>query len=425
MQTTQAAPDTPAIAGGKPAKTTPYAKQKRYGDAELNELREAIEQGTLFYAQGKKTFQLEKDYAAYCGATHTVACSSGTAAIHSACIAAGISPGDEVIVAPITDLGTVLPVMWQGATPVFADLDPRTYNMSPQSIQLRITERTKAIIAVHLAGNACDLKAIQEICNRHKLVLIEDCAQAFGCKYDGKSIGTIGEVGCFSLNEFKHISCGDGGLVITNDDATAKKLRLATDKGYDRSPGVAMRDPTFLANNYRITELQSAVAIAQLKKLDSIVQRRHLWCTRLTERIENLPGVLVPKITEGCNPSWWFYMMRVDVNKLGAHADDFAQALKAEGVPAAAHYIKRCVGDYPLFADHMAFTRASNRHSFSSYDYRANKCPVAQEILDTCVIVSVNEGYNDHDLDETVAAFERVVKWLGNHPSSHPSQERA
>jgi dTDP-4-amino-4,6-dideoxygalactose transaminase len=410
--TVAASIDKPAIAGGTPIKSTPYRREKRYGDEELNQLREALQQQTLFYAQGKKTFELERWFAEKIGVKHAVACSSATAAIHAALMALGISPGDEVIVPPITDMGSVLPILWQGAVPVFADLDPQTYNVTVDSIAKCITDRTRAIIAVHLAGNSCDLDSLVKLSRERKIPLIEDCAQAHGCTYRRKPVGSFGAIGCFSLNEFKHISCGDGGVVVTNGDELATRLRLATDKAYDRSPGLAVRDPRFLANNYRMTELQAAVAIAQLQKLDSIVARRRNWCDRLTSQLRDLPGVLLPKITDGCEPSWWFYMLRVEPKQLGADATQFAAALKAEDLPAAAHYITRCVYEYPLFTQHSAFDHGS--HPFTARKYAHGDCPVAEQILDTCVILSINEGYSDQDLDETVRAFQRVVNWFAH-----------
>src|SRR3954447_26581666 len=166
---TAAVSDKPAIDGGKPIKSTPYGKAARYGDEELKELHEAIAQGTLFYAAGKKVKALESAFAAKHGAKHAIACSSGTAAIHSATMAVGISPDDEVIVPAITDMGTILPVMWQGAVPVFADLDPNTYNLDPAAVEKTITSKTRAIIAVHLAGNPCDLAAMKKIADEHKI----------------------------------------------------------------------------------------------------------------------------------------------------------------------------------------------------------------------------------------------------------------
>jgi perosamine synthetase len=241
------------------------------------------------------------------------------------------------------------------------------------------------------------------------LILIEDCAQAHGCKYSGKAVGNFSDYGCYSFNEFKHISCGDGGVVITNDEKIATKLRLATDKGYSRIPG-AQRSPQFLANNYRMTELQGAVAIAQLKKLPGIVQRRQKWCGGLRERLKSLPGITQPAITPGCEPSWWFYLMRVKEQELGATTDEFTAALKAEGLPVGAHYIGKCIYEYDLFTNHSAFDHAP--HAFVEREYRKGLCPVAEEILATCVMLSINEAYSNEDLNETAIGVERVVNWF-------------
>jgi perosamine synthetase len=381
---------------------TRFRKERRYGDEELRQLSEALEQGTLFYAQGQKCTELETAFAKKHGAMHAIACSSGTAAIHCAMMALGISPGDEVIVPPITDMGSIAPILWQGAVPVFADLDPHMYNLDPQSVQQRITDRTRAILVVHLAGNACDLNALRQLCDSRKIDLIEDCAQSHGCTYRGRSVGTFGRIGAFSFNEFKHISCGDGGICVTDDDDLARRLRLASDKCYDRSPTAVDRNPTFLAGNYRMTELQAAVAIAQLGKLDSIISRRRSWCGRLHERLADIPGVQRPQITPGCEHSWWFYMFRVP------NADAFCASLKERGLPCASHYIGKPIQEYPLFQNHSAFARGE--HPFSQRDYSKEQTPVAKEILRTCVILHVNEGYSDEDLEYTVSSIQKAAR---------------
>ena len=394
-----------AIDGGTPAKQTPWGTGKRYGEEELELLKETLDQGTLFYAQGKKVYQLEEMFARKNNTAYTVACTSGTSAIHTALIAVAISPGDEVIVPPITDMGSIAPILFQGAVPVFADLDPHTYVLDPRSVEACITPRTRAVLAVHLWGNACDLDALSALCARHDLVLIEDCAQAFGVTYHGKPVGTIGALGCFSFNEFKHISCGDGGLVLTNDEALAKRARLATDKCYNRDATVAVRNPIFLANNYRMTELQAAVAIAQVAKLDDIVARRRAWCARLTEGLADLPGLMLPQATPGCDPSWWFYMMRYDKD-----VDVFAQALNAEGIGVGAHYIGKCIYEYPIFVDHSAFVRG--HHAYMERTYGPGLCPVAEQILHDCLILVVKEWFTETDLSETITGIRKVVHGL-------------
>lgn len=410
--TTTTTADLPAIAGGTPAKQTPYGSERRYGEEELGELEEALNQGTLFYAQGKKVTQLEHEFATKNGIAYAVATSSGTATIHSALIAAGISPGDEVIVSPITDMGSIVPILYQGAVPVFADLHPHTYTLDPAAVEAAVTPQTRAILAVHLAGNACDMDALMEIARRHDLVVVEDCAQAFGATYGGRPIGTIGQIGCFSYNEFKHISCGDGGLAVTNDEPLALRLRLATDKCYNRTAQGTERNPIFLANNYRMTELQGAVAVAQLKKLDDIVARRRRWCDALSTQLADLPGIDLPQITPGCESSWWFYMLRVRPDELGADASEFAAALQAEGLRASAHYIGHCIYEYPIFTEHSAFERGD--HAYMRRTYGKGLCPQAEAILDTCVMLAINQAYTETDLDETVRGVRRVAEWFVN-----------
>ena len=406
----------PAIAGGTPAKQTPYGSVVRYGDEEIHELAEAIGQQTLFYASGKKVKQLETEFAAKYGAKHAVATSSGTASIHAALIAAGVGPGDEVIVSPITDMGTVAPILFQGAVPIFADLTPTGHVLDPVDVARRITDRTKAVLAVHLWGNSCDLDALATLCESKNIFLIEDCAQAFGALWQNRPIGTIAPIGCFSLNEFKHISCGDGGIVLTNDDTLAVRLRLATDKGYDRRPDALVRQPAFLCNNYRLTELQGAVAVAQLRKLDSIVERRRRFANRLSERLADTPGIRLPQATPGAEPSWWFYFLRVDPVVLGVGAVPVAKALGKEGIRASANYIGVPIYRYPIFTDHSAFPHGG--HAYERVDYAADPCPEAEAILDTGIQLPVNEGFTDTDADEVAAGIDRLCRWLaaGNRP---------
>lgn len=406
MSTTVTA-DIATMAGGEKAKKAPYKIARRYGREDLRQLKEALDQGTLFYAQGKKVKQLEAEYAKMMGFKFGVATSSGTASIHTAMIAAGISPGDEVIAPPITDLGSIVPILWQGAIPIFADVEPHTYNLSPQSVEKHITPRTKGILAVHLAGNACDMDSLSAIARKHGIALIEDCAQAHGCLYKGKAVGHFGIAGCYSFNEFKHIGCGDGGIVFTNDAEFARRARLSTDKCYSREAGVAKRTATFLANNYRMTELQGAVGLAQLHRLPEIISRRRAWCEKLSQRLEGLRGISIPAVTEHCDHAWWFYMLRVDPKLLGGSTDDFAAALKTEGLPISAHYIGQPIYEYDLFANHSAFVRG--KHAFASVPYRRGLCPSAEAVLDTCIMMHVNEGYTARDLSETVRAFRRVV----------------
>ena len=221
-----------AIHGGPRVKTDAFGTGKRFGAEEAKELLEALEQNTLFYHSGTKVKTFLRRFNELYGVRYSVAVSSGTAAIHVALGAAGVTVGDEVITSPITDQGTLIGILYQNAIPVFADLDPRTYNLDPASVEERITPRTKAILVVHLAGTPADMDGIMEVARRHRLKVIEDCAQSWLARFRGKLVGTFDDYGCFSTNDFKHISTGDGGLVTVNsgDEEDFQRVHAFADK---------------------------------------------------------------------------------------------------------------------------------------------------------------------------------------------------
>ena len=281
---------TLAILGGTPVRTEPMITTgKRFDETELQELKEALEQQTLFYWFGEKVKTFRRQFADLYGMKHCHMVSSGTAALHVATASIGIGPGDEVITTPITDQGTIIAILAQGGVPVFADLDPHVYAVTAATIAPCITPKTKAIIVVHLAGNPADLEPILALAKKHGLGVIEDCAQSYLCRYKGRLAGTMGDIGCFSLNDFKHISAGDAGMLITNDDALAERAGVYLDKGYRRDG--SGRRPEILAPNYRPSELHGAVAIAQLRKLPRICERRNTLGDRLTAGVQGLPGL--------------------------------------------------------------------------------------------------------------------------------------
>ncbi|MBL9126682.1 MAG: DegT/DnrJ/EryC1/StrS family aminotransferase, partial [Verrucomicrobiales bacterium] len=231
------ATDKLALHGGTKAVPAPARLGPRWGDPERERLDALIRQDTLFYWKGPQTTAFVERFRRVCPATYVMPCSSGTAALHIAVAAAGIGPGDEVITSPITDIGTVIGTLYQQGVPVFADLRPGTYNLDPADVERRITPKTKAIIAVHLCGNPCDLEALRGLADRHRLVLIEDCAQAWGARYRDRPVGSIGHVACWSLQNSKHVTCGDGGVVASSDERIGPRLQKFGDKGFDRVKG--------------------------------------------------------------------------------------------------------------------------------------------------------------------------------------------
>lgn len=402
-----------ALHGGPKAKTVPFGSGKRFGEEELNELREALEQNTLFYWGGRKVKQLCSDFAAMFNVPHAVATSSGTASLHVAVAALGIGAGDEVITSPITDMGTLIGILFQGAIPVFADVDPHTYNMDPASVEACITPRTKALLLVHLAGNPCDMDAMMAIARKHNLKVIEDCAQSYLCTYKGKLAGTIGDVGCFSLNDYKHISAGDGGMLLTSDPEIARQLAYYADKHYHRDG--SGRDPEWLAANYRMTELQGAVGIAQLKKLRNICERRNFLGDKLTSLIAGLPGIYPHKITPGAWSTYWFYMLRVDEKELGATRADFAAAVRAEGVGCSEGYIAQPVYCYDVLAKGQVLRNTKFPFDVENVpNYGLGLCPVAEEVLATACRLSINEFFSDQDIEEMAEAIRKVATYFAS-----------
>jgi dTDP-4-amino-4,6-dideoxygalactose transaminase len=397
-----------AIHGGPKAKSTPYTKGNRFGEEEKRQVIEALEQQTLFFAHGKKTQLFRERFAARYGVKHCVPCTSGTAALHLAVAACGIRPGDEVITASITDMGTCSAILLCGAIPVFADLDPHNFLMDPSSVEARIGPKTTAIIAVHIAGAPCDMDALKAIADKHDLWLIEDCAQSYLTEYKRQLCGTIGDIGCFSLNDFKHISAGDAGMIITNDDALARHAELFADKCYDRRPG-AERNPLFMAPNYRMCELQAAVALAQLEKLDSIIARRRHYGDRLDEGLRDLPGILPQQFVPGARSSYWFYPMRIDPEVLGPRAE-FVKALNAEGVNGTDGLIIRVAYLWDVFTKKQGFGGTDFPFSLAPHiEYTAGLCPIAEEFVETNICFAVNEFFTDEDVEQTLEGVRKVV----------------
>jgi len=402
--TTPAAP--PVL---QPIVDEPVPQPVRWGDAELAQLAAMVRQKSLFYWNGPQTNTLLADFRQHYPLKHLFPCSSGSASLHIAVAALRLKPGEEIIVSPITDMGSVIGILYQQGVPVFCDLDPRTYNMDPAAIRRAITPKTRAIMAVHLAGNPCDMTAILAIAKEHNLVVIEDCAQSWGAQHRGKPVGLMGDFGCYSFNDFKHIACGDGGMVGTNRDDLGAGLSKWGDKCYDRVAGT--RDPEELAPNYRMSEPESAVCVAQLGKLENIVARRNRAGTLLTSLLQDLPGVLPPVTREGDFHSYWFYFLRLDLAALKVSRADFVAELKGQGVAANAGYIPMPVYRYKVFQNHNFFGGAWPVRDFglTTMDYTKVDCPVAQAILDDGVTLPLNQAMSDAYIEKVARAIRFVA----------------
>ncbi len=411
-----------AIHGGTPVRTDPLpsysdASGRDLGDEELRELEEVIRSGRLNRGAGKKVTQLEQEFAAWCGRRHATASTSGTAAIHVALGALDLEPGDEVITAPITDMGTIIPILLQNCVPVFADVDPETLTLDPQDLARRLTPKSRAIIPIHLVGHPCDMDPILALARERGLAVIEDACQAYGARYRGQRLGTLGDFGCFSLQQSKHITTGDGGLTVADDDRLGERAALFANKGWPNY-GQGGRDYVCFGVNYRMTELQAAVARAQLRKLDRIVAARVRAAERITAGIRGLTGVSPPAEREWATPSYWFYSLRVQPERLTVPPAEFARALSAEGVPAGAGYIGKPIFLYDLLRRKQVYGTsrypwdAPQRAGLPEPRYEPGECPGAERGLNELIVLPMNEYFTDTDCDAIAAAVRKVAAAL-------------
>lgn len=386
------------------------ASGRTLGAEEIAFVTEAILSGTLTSTKGTFVKALEQQFAQLLGVKYAYACSSGTAAIHTAIAAIDPEPGDEIITTSITDMGALTPILYQGAIPRFVDVDPVTWNVTAKTIERCINERTKAIIVTHLFGNPCDMTEIMMLANAHNIPVIEDTAQGFLSKHNGQYSGTFGKVGCFSLQQGKHITTGEGGIVVTNDDAIARRLFLYINKAFGY--GDPHPDHYFIALNYRMSELQGAVAAAQLSKLEGIVERRYSSAAKLTKKLQGIPGLETPVHAPLDTHVYWKYCLRVDGNVITDGAVGLARKLKEKGIFSAPRYIQKPAFQCEIFEKQRTF--GNSRFPFTlatpeALDYSRDRFPGTFEGLEKVLVLPWNEAYTDEHIDYIADAVQQAV----------------
>ena len=379
------------------------------GQEELALLSEVIESGTLNGTRGTQVPALEEEFATTYGVPHARSVASGTAAIHAALVALDLEPGDEVITTTVTDMGGIAPILFQQAVPMFADVDPITLNVTPESVAERIGDRTRAIIATHLFGNPCDVLAIRDVAESKGIPLIEDCAQAFLATVDGRLVGTIGEIGAFSLQQGKHMTCGEGGLVISSDDHLARTIRLFSDKAW----GYGDSDPDhyFLALNYRMSELQAAVARAQLRKLAGVVERRRTSAASLSSRLADVPGLMLPTEAPGATHVYWKYPLIVAPSALPGGADALGAALRERAVACIPRYVRKPAFECRVFTERKTFGKSALPFTLTDDPvvYDVAEYPSTCRGLERVVVLPWNEFYTDEHVEFIAEAVEESV----------------
>lgn len=393
------------------------ASGRTFDARELANLTAVLRSGTLNSTRGTFVHRFEREFATWLGARHAIACSSGSAAVHCAIAALGLEAGDEVITTPITDMGALTPMFYEGLVPVFADVDPSTLNVTAATIEAQLTDRTRAIVVTHLFGQPCEMDAILALSERTGLPLIEDAAQAFGATWRDRKVGTFGRLAAFSLQQGKHITTGEGGVVCTDDEELARRVFLFVNKAWGY--GDPKPDHYFPALNYRMTELQGAVACGQLPKLEGVVTlRSHYVAANLLLELEGLAGIGLPRSTEHGQHSYWKFPLRVDPAVVPGGALALGKLVREQGVACVPRYVQKPAFECQLFREwrrspvtSLPLSKnprgAADGPLFDRADY-----PGAVRGLDEVVVVPINERYSLRDIARVVHAIRRAHQEL-------------
>jgi len=390
-----------AINGGYPVRS----RKIYYGRQWIDEDDIAAVAATLcsdFITCGPKVEEMEHTLGEYTGAKYTVAVSNGTAALHCACIAAGIEPGDEVITTPITFAASANCALYCGARPVFADINPETYNIDPQSIREKITNKTKAVVAVDFTGQAVENDEIRKICDEHDLIFIEDAAHAIATKYNGRQVGSLADMTCFSFHPVKTITGGEGGAVTTNNEEFYKKLVLAHTHGITHDEelmeGAPHEGPWYyeeisLGYNYRITDFQAALIVSQMKKLENFAARRKEIVKKYNDAFASVPEIIVQKEIPQSDTCRHLYIIRLNQEKLNCTRREFFDAMSAENVQCQIHYVP--VYWFPYY-QHLG--------------YEKGLCPNAEEVYKGIMSIPLYPKMTDQDVEDVIHAVKKVAE---------------
>lgn len=390
-----------AIHGGKPIREykISYGRQCIEED-DIQAVTDVLKSDYL--TCGPKVDELERALCDYTGAKYAVAVSNGTAALHCACIAAGIGPGDEVITTPITFAASANCALYCGATPVFADIDPDTYNIDPESIRAHITEKTKAVVAVDFTGQVVEIEEIRKICDEYHLLFIEDAAHSIGSSYNGKMVGSLADITTFSFHPVKTVTGGEGGAVLTNRKDLYDKIYLAHVHGITHDAAKMMEEhpegwyyeQVSLGYNYRLTDFQSALVLSQLSKIERFKARRRQIVNRYNEAFAGVPQLIVQKEIPQSDTCRHLYILRLALDRLKCSRLEFFNALAAENVQPQVHYVP--VYWFP---------------HYQKLGFQKGCCPVAEKVYEGIMSLPLYPAMTDQDVEDVIRAVKKVVEY--------------
>ena len=393
--------EKPAIEGGKPVRDSKINYGHQYIDeADIQAVVDVMRSDYL--TCGPKITELEQKLCNVTGAKYAVVCSNGTAALHMACLAAGVSVGDEVITTPITFAASANCALYCGARPVFADINPETYNIDPDSVAKCVTKKSKAVVVVDFTGQSVELDPIMQICRDNNMVLIEDGAHVIGTKYKGRPNGSIADMTTLSFHPVKTVTGGEGGAVLTNNEEYYQKLLLYRAHGITRdesllenpSDGPWYYEQIALGYNYRMTDMQAALIISQLDKLDMFSKRRKEIVARYNEAFSKLPCIFVQKEIAESDTTRHLYILRLKPEKLSIDRKKFFEALAAENVCCNVHYIPTYYFPY-----------------YEKMGYKKGICPNAEKLYEEIISLPLYFAMTDEDVESVIAAVSKIATY--------------
>ncbi|MFD2046673.1 UDP-4-amino-4,6-dideoxy-N-acetyl-beta-L-altrosamine transaminase [Ornithinibacillus salinisoli] len=388
-----------ALYGGTPVRNSylPYGKQW-IDEEDIHAVTNILKSD--FLTTGPTISQFEKSIASFVGAKHAVAFSNGTAALHAACNAAGISENDEVITSPMTFAASSNCALYMGGRPIFADINPQTYNITSETIKPLINGKTKAIITVDFTGQPVEYEEIMAMAEEHELVVIADAAHALGATYKGENIGSIADMTMFSFHPVKHITTGEGGIITTDSDKYYERLIEFRNHGITRDPmKINKKDPWYyemqaLGFNYRMTDIQASLGLSQIRKLQKFIDLRRDYAQKYNEAFEGMAEIITPFQKEDCNSSWHLYIIRLHLSKLRVNRDEIFRALQKENIGVNVHYIPVYLHPY-----------------YQLLGYKEGLCPQAEKVYQEIITLPLFPKMSDQDLNDVITAVKKVISY--------------